>query len=165
MRKSLRIFIFFLIAAAAAVAGVSPRQWTAIKDYAARHIATELATVEKLKTGKIKLGPAPVPASKLLKQPVDKSDKVKRKPEMIQADLPPATTVNSPHAAPATTVSSPPAPPATEEAFSGLIKHQDRGPPPGPDPFWTEQRMREAIEHGEPQSKSRMCLFGCKKSE
>lgn len=160
MRKSLRIFVFFLIAAAVAVAGVSPRQWTAIKDYAGQQIATELATVEKLKTGKIKLGPAPVPASKLLKQPVDKSDKVKHKPEMIQADLPPV-----PPASPATTLNSPPAPPATEEAFSGLIKHQDRGPPPGPDPFWTEERKREAIEHGEPQSKSRMCLFGCKKSE
>jgi len=160
MRTSLRIFVFFLIAAVVAVAGVSPLQRAAIKDYAARQIATELATVEKLKTGKIKLGPAPVAAPKLLKQPVGKPDKVKHTPEMIQADLPPL-----PRAVPATTVNSPPAPPATEEAFSGLIKRQDRGPPPGPDPFWTEERKREALEHGEPQSKSRMCLFGCKKPE
>ncbi len=136
---------------------LSHKRLTELADLAERQIAGEIATLERIKNGKIRLGATKPEKPRPAAHAVDTPKKIKPHPQAPAAATAPQP---APIANPAPTV----APPGTEEAFSGLIKHEPRGPAPESDPFWTEERKREALENGEPGANKRACLFFCKKS-
>jgi len=145
----------------AAVLELSHKRLTELTDLAERQIAAEIATLESIKSGQISLQATKPEKSRPRDHAVDNDKKIKPSPQ-----LPATAPASQPVPQPAP-VDNPPAtvaPPGTEEAFTGLIKHEPRGPVPESDPFWTEERKREALENGEPGANKRACLFFCKKS-
>lgn len=141
----------------AAVLELSHRRLTELADLAERQIASEVVTLERIKSGQISLEAAKQEKPRPIDHAVDSHKKTK--PSLQAPAVAPA-----PQSVPATNPPPAVAPPGTEEAFKGLIKHEPRGPVPESDPFWTEERKREALENGEPGANKRACLFFCKNS-
>lgn len=157
-----------------AVSSLISERWKELETRGRAQIATELATLDKLKTGQVKLGvvapqapAAPVKSPQPIEIPIDK--KTAPRPAQIApavqkvavpASITPPAAAEKPGVA---TVSSPPAQ-SPEDALGAIITQQDRGPALAPDPFWTEERKQEAINNGEPKSGGpRTCLFLCGK--
>ncbi len=153
-----------------AVARLIFERWEELETITRQQISTELATIDKLKAGQIKLGAAavktPANTSQAIRKPEEKSTGFKpekatlavRERAAPAAKPPPATANPSGGGVPPRPTQNP------EDAFSAIVTRVDRGPPPAPDPFWTEERKQEAIKNGEPKSGGpRACLFLCGK--
>lgn len=151
--------------------------------YVDAQIDEEMATIDKIQSGEIRIGGAArtAPASAPPLTQTDATPKTARTPEIVKtepsvASMPAVAATPSLHApAQAAPAAQPPAAqtivpqgaetrqtPQTEDMFSSIVSHQDRPDQAAKTEFWTEERIQEAIENGEPTSGGkRACLFAC----
>lgn len=133
------------------IAALLHERWIELRALAAGQIASELATVQKLKTGEIKLGAPAAGAPSPVNHTIEKAKEKPRPPVSRRASrVPPPAPVAAivqPAAAPVIAIIPPMAAPAAGNTFVAPVSRQDRGPIPPPDPFWTEERMQEALKN------------------
>lgn len=171
-------------AADGSIAGLFTERVRELGAYVDAQIDEELATIDKIQSGEIQIGGSAPEQS----APSAAEDNVSAQaPETAQAlsakvspAAPPETgkaAKSPPLAAPTTAVqpqkaaapASAASPdidtqqtPQTEDMLSAIIKQEDRSDQAAKTEFWTEERINEALENGEPTSGGkRACLFGC----
>ena len=154
------------------VAGLAVSRVSEMREMAARQIEAELSTIDEIRSGTLKVGvdeaPVKQPATASVgAEPTDivKQDVALHDPapeasaatvESITRSMPVAEPTDAEKPGNAATV------PQTEDMFSGIITKEDRENQAAETSFWTEERIQEALENGEPTSGGkRMCLFGC----
>lgn len=179
--KAMRKLFGFLLVTCLALGGVYitwpdkvAARWALIYDFAKRQISVELATLERIESGELKIGVSPAakpglpplqaspapsisilpPAPKKARETRNPLPKIaspaESKPELRQqAGLP----------------QTPPAPSeATPEAALGsILKHETRENQAKEETFWTEERIQEALKNGEPKKGSAPCIAFCDK--
>ena len=155
---------------------------------------TELATLEQIRSGKIKLGaeaetaarPAPVLIISAEPNPgkagrqiraEQKSDKREASRHSstgkAKTTVPPANAAPPPAipavalTPPVAAVAAPVAPEkgAPEAALGGILKHEVRENQAKEDTFWTQERIQAALKHGPPKNSNSACLAFCDKND
>lgn len=174
----MRTFLVILTAALIAlVGGVFARPdlglhyWLQVSQFVGSQLATEMTTLEQVRSGEIKLG-TPPPAQKAVATPAQAAPKpsklaaapAKKQPPPVLA----ASPANPPPAAleplkpeaisPAGGASASP-----EQQLGGILKREKRENQVKEETFWTEERIQEALKNGEPSSKGSACLAFCDK--
>lgn len=165
-------------AADGSIAGLFAERVRELGAYVEAQIDEELATIDKIQSGEIQVGgPATrqsTPSDKM-PTPSDKMNVSTQSPETASAIPAKASPASSPETGTAAKMTAPAAPapsaaegagtaqtPQTEDMFSAIIKQEDRPDQAANTEFWTEERINEALENGEPSSGGkRACLFGC----
>ncbi|MSP41780.1 MAG: hypothetical protein EXR08_00185 [Alphaproteobacteria bacterium] len=167
--------------------------WTNFTSRAQDQIKTELATLEQIRLGKIKLGaeaemaarPAPMviistepdhgEAGRQVKTPQKSADRKashrssaeKGKPPVSQAGVAPrpAVPVKAPASPAAVAAPAMPENGAPETALGAILKHEVRENQVKEDTFWTRERIQQALKNGPPNSSNSACLAFCDKKD
>lgn len=164
--------------------------WNKFLALAEAQLQQELATLEQIQAGKIKIGASPETAPAAGKplpaitgvasrpKKADPSAKAPQKTEKYEmkppADAQPgiAATSNPVPALPgapapvsAVAGSESPEKGAPETALGAILKHEVRENQVKEETFWTEERIQEALKNGVPKSKSAPCLAFCDKND
>lgn len=135
--------------------------WNSLIILAKHQIASELATLDEIRAGKLKIGPAPTPLiatdplekreeaaiRKIASQPIVEESKIILEPQQIK----PTPPVAPPNTTP-------------EAALGAILKHEIRENQAKEDTFWTEERIQEALKNGEPKSRGAPCIAFCDKN-
>ncbi len=170
-------------AADGSIAGLFMDRVRELGAYVDARIDEEMATIDKIQSGEIQIGGG---AKTMPAPPPTRTDASPGAPDIVKAEPSVASTsavAASPpqhvpaQAAPDARMSAPRtvAPqtgstqtggtqqtPQTEDMFSSIVSQQDRPDQAARTEFWTEERIQEAIENGEPTSGGkRACLFAC----
>lgn len=160
--------------------------WNAWMARAEHQVALELATLDQIRSGKLKIGAAPAPpragtqpsvtqpsVTKATPAPLIGHDKVqkseKKRAVKSAPPPPPIVIVKQPQTIPDSQQSMPVkavAPEGTEPevALGAILKHEIRENQAKEDTFWTEKRIQEALKNGEPKSRSAPCIAFCDKN-
>ncbi len=151
-------------------------RWSQIMSQAGELIRAEWATVEQIRSGKLKIGAAPearpgrpqAPAPLAVTAPAASRPLAranKPKPPVIRAPLPAAASPQRPEPVaappPPAAAAKIPADAAPEAALGAILKHEIRENQAKEETFWTAERIAEALKNGAPKSKSSACLLGC----
>ncbi len=189
MRKLSGLLIFILAAIGGAYMAW-PEQvqthWNKFIALAEGQLQEELATLEQLQSGKIKIGAPPGSTTATVKPPPaitsvpsvpKKTESLPKAPQKTEKLVvkPPTDAQKSQTATfgpvPAPSGAAPPISAvagsenpetgAPETALGAILKHEARENQIKEETFWTEERIQEALKNGAPKSKSAPCIAFC----
>lgn len=183
MRKLFGVLLIFSLALGGAFLRW-PEQasiyWKRITVFAEQQIDAELATVAQIKAGKLKMGatpakkidgqsishPAKLPDVAAVTRPQKAAQKITEKintPVIITNPEQKAET--PPNSAPSPAAAAAISPDAIPDPGLGIkLKHEVRENQVKEETFWTKERIKEALDNGEPKSRSSACLAFCDKN-
>ena len=144
--------------------------WIALAEH---QISAELATIDQIQSGKLKIGEAPARTQPLAppQEPVPPaghrraatSEKNTTRKITTPPIAGPSVTVPDPkRSAPVNPVA--PANTTPEAALGAILKHETRGNQAKEETFWTEERIQEALRNGPPKSRGAPCIAFCDKN-
>lgn len=144
--------------------------WIALAEH---RISAELATIDQIQSGKLKIGEAPARTRPLAppQEPVPPtghrraatSEKnTTRKITTPPVAEPSETVPNTKQSVPVNPVAPANTPP--EAALGAILKHETRGNQTKEETFWTEERIQEALKNGPPKSRGAPCIAFCDKN-
>lgn len=187
----MRKFVIFLtIALVIAGSGallrpdLSSAYWQRLSGKIKLQVASEMATLDQLMRGELKLSPAAT-LNKALPPTSQVSLPVKRETMPASKKTPAANKAEgnrdvSPVNAASPTRRTPPqeiakqlpaaatgipetSAEAPEQQLGNILKHEERENQVKEETFWTEERIQEAIKNGEPSSSNSACILFCDK--
>ncbi len=147
--------------------------WKTLAVFAEHQFTTEMATLDQIRSGKLKIGEtsvktAPAVEISVARKPavvsspprqVKKREQVKAleaiAPQSVEAPLIPITPAQ------ATTATATPADSTPEAALGSILRHEVRENQAKEETFWTEERIQEALKNGAPKSRSAPCVAFC----
>ncbi len=179
MRKLFGFLMIFAIALGGAFIAWPDQlaaHWNALITAAESQLATEHATLDEIRSGKLKIGAAPQASPKAppsvsvaapASSPSPKQVKTREKTVPIKAAAPPIVekpliVLSQPVATPVTPII--PADATPEAALGAILKHETRENQAKEETFWTEERIQEALKNGAPKSRGAPCIAFCDKN-
>jgi len=144
--------------------------WIALAEH---QISAELATIDQIQSGQLKIGeasartrplaPPQEPAPPAGHRRAATSEKNTTRKITTPPIAEPSVTVPDPkRSAPINPVA--PANTTPEAALGAILKHETRENQAKEETFWTEERIQEALRNGEPKSRSAPCIAFCDKN-
>lgn len=144
--------------------------WIALAEH---QISAELATIDQIQSGKLKIGEAPARTRPLAppqepvppaghRQAATSEKNTTRKITTPPVAEPSETVPDTKQSAPVNPVA--PANTTPEAALEAILKHETRGNQAKEETFWTEERIQEALKNGPPKSRGAPCIAFCDKN-
>ena len=144
--------------------------WIALAEH---QISAELATIDQIQSGKLKIGGTPA-RTQPLAPPQEPAPPAGHRRAATSEKNTTRKITTPPIAGPSVTVPAPkrsapvnpvaPANTTPEAALGAILKHETRGNQAKEETFWTEERIQEALRNGPPKSRGAPCIAFCDKN-